>query len=640
MTGVDRNRIVAVGLGALNLAIIVYLAGGMAHAAVFVAFAVFLFVPAASLLWHVSSLRHDAAAGSLRLLHAFVAAIVLAVPYLLLRKAVGFGAVFDFAAALVLTFFAARGGVMRSFIAAVGESLRGAVLSMTAIAVCFATVWTGFSVQAGAETRFYGLFAIDFGVLAADVISLRMSPFLPLSFVSGGGRIVYHWLYFAFPATLADFGGADLPAINALLLTNLIVAGLLFFAVTSFVRAFVATPRAVLAAAITLFAPFTYYYYQAVAGRFDLRWLALPARNYLLLSPLNSMMTFGNNCCAIILAIVAAIGLRRWNEQGRRSDAIAAMVAAVAIIGYSITLVFPVALWLVVLFVIGDIRNRPVIAAIAAAAGVFGIVLLYALGVIGGASGGRHVAVAFDHFGFLRMLAFGMLPLWLAFVLGFERRLRSPAVLAGCCVAVPTFLHLAGSPTGHIDFSMKIGTLLAIACAPFVAVALERRGFARAVVLTAIVLGLVQSAAYVVRYPWYRLRGSGSRFRAIPADYGRALLWIRERTPRSASVIDPEGLRYRDALFTTMIGERAVWLPTPYTDAFLITSGGEDLDARRKLWDDFAAHPADARSSEALAERADYLILPRRPDPAGWRLETCTGAWCVWRSTLHGPERP
>jgi hypothetical protein len=574
-----------IGIAAVWLAIVVWLAGGVRNAAVFLLFFAFLFVPAVLLLSRVTG----------DVLLAVVATIVLFVPYFLLRKFIGLP--LDIIAALALWSAAAMPPLS---IAAAWPPH-----SIT-IPLSFAAVWTGYAVHAGSETRYYGLFAIDFGILASSVASLRASPLLPESFVAGGGRLVYHWLYFAFPATV------QIPAVNALELTNLIVACLLFYAVTRLTGSR-------LAAAIALFAPFSFYYLQVAAARLG---LSMPERNSLLLSPLNSMLAFGNNTFALVLVCVAMLYLERWNRGGAKRDAAIACAALVLVPGYSITLVFPLALWLLILFVIGDIRRRVTALLIAAAAGVAGFALLLALGVIGGASAGRHLGIAFDGGAYALMIVFGMLPLWVIAAMGVSRRTRIPAILALCCAVVPMLLYLPGSPTGMVDMSMKIASLTAIAAAPLIAAALERRR--NALIAAVAILGLLQSAAFLLQYPWYRLRGSSTRVRAIPADYERALLWIRDHTPRSASVVDPEGLHYRDALFTTMVGERRVWLPTPYTDTFLITSGGADLAARKRLW-------AQGAMAE-IAKQADYLVLPRRPDPPGWRLVTCCGSYCVWQS--------
>src|SRR5439155_152570 len=82
---------------------------------------------------------------------------------------------------------------------------------------------------------------------------------------------------------------------------------------------------------------------------------ALPTRNHLLLSPLNSMVTFGNNSAALVLAIVALVQLETWNRDGRLRDLIVGAIALAAIIGYSITLLFPLALALLVWTLLGRV---------------------------------------------------------------------------------------------------------------------------------------------------------------------------------------------------------------------------------------------------------------------------------------------
>ncbi len=305
-----RQRALAAAVIVLDLAVVVHLAGSLRAAAMFVAFAACIVVPVVFL--------------------ARSPIVILAVvPWFFLRKAIGMPLLVDVATAAALIACAFRWGAR--------PRVRMPAVTFVVVPLLFALVWLGWNVPVGNEIREYGLFGIDFGNLVAVVSTIRASPMLPLSYVAGTGPLSYHWLYFTSPAALADFGGGSMPNANALVLANLLMAMLLVQAVAS-----IASNK--VAAAIVLFAPFTTYFYQAIAARIALGPLALPTRNHLLLSPLNGMITFGNNSVAIVLAIVALVQLERWNHDGRLHDLVAGCVALAAIIGYSITLVFPLAL--------------------------------------------------------------------------------------------------------------------------------------------------------------------------------------------------------------------------------------------------------------------------------------------------------
>ena len=612
-----RRKVLIAAIALLDAAVVVHLAGSWAAAAMFAAFVALIVMPAITLV-------------------PAPLVIFAAVPWFFLRKAVGMPLVVDIVTAAVLIALALRPSPRRAgrrcreaadegrhpaaiaphpALRATLSPLRGArdlrprlpLLTFVVVPILFALVWLGWHVPVGNEVRFYGLFGIDFGNLVAVVSTLRASPMLPLSYVAGGGPLSYHWLYFTIPAALADFGGGSMPNANALILVNLLVAMLLVQAVAS-----IASEK--IAAAIVLFAPFTTYFYQAIAGRIALGPLAVPFRNHLLLSPLNSMVAFGNNTVALVLAIAALVSLERWNAEGKLRDLVAGCVALAAIAGFSITLVFPLTIAFFVWTLLGRVRRLWLALGVAVVAGAAALAIFGVLHVIGGDST-RHLAVAFDRGAFLKMVIFGMVPLWL---LARWRPLTIYHVVIGACVAVPTMLYLAGSPTGASDFSMKIASLMAVAFAPLIVV---RRALMVAVVAGA---GLIQSAAYVLQFPYYRLRHDTKNGVAVPRDYANAQAWIRDHTPRSAVVVDPHELRNRDEIFTLILAERRVWLPTAYAKTYLIHSLPQAAIAER-----------ETMPPEAMARQADVLLVPYAPPSAAWRPVFRQGAWVVFRSTLR-----
>src|SRR5205085_12027709 len=121
------------------------------------------------------------------------------------------------------------------------------------------------------------------------------------------------------------------------------------------------------------------------------------------------------------------------------------------------------------------------------------------------------------------------LPLVVLMILGFIRGreapiARSAAILAVSCAVVPMFLYIGGSPTGGVDFSMKVATLMAIAAAPLVAAAMTWMAARRwspvfFSVVVVIALGLIQTGGYVLQYAPYRIPRPGDRYRENPSRH-------------------------------------------------------------------------------------------------------------------------
>ena len=638
-----RKTTAGVAIVLLDIAILVHLGGGPIAALLFIAFAAFFLLPAVLLVARAPFLRTMPA--EMRVIWAAVVVVMLAVPWYFARKALDWAVIVDAASSLTLTLAAAKFASPRLLLDELRPALRRLVIpALVVLPLIFALAWLGFEVRAGDDVRYYGLFAVDLGNLASTVSALRASPILPLSFISGSGPLAYHWLYFVLPAMLSGFLGGSIPSANALILVNLLIAALFVYTLNTVAAWF--NPKLPArstrwATLLVLFAPFTVYFYQTAATRFPVGWFALPVRNHLLLSPVASMITFGNNTFAVVLALVTIVSVEQWNRDGRISDAVFGVVALAAMIGYSITLVFSVGGTLLVWTLLGRVRKPFLALTLAVVAGGAAAALFFAMGLLT-TGGSRHIAVAFDNGQFLKMVLFGMAPLWGVLILGSGRRFSPNIfhVLIAVSIAVPSLLLTSGSgETSATDFSMKTATLLAIAFAALLPASIEnlRTGavlrWRSAAALLLAVFGATQTGAFVLQFPWYRATRLATHAASVPSDYHDGLVWLRDHTPPGAIVVDPQGVRTREVLYALMIGERRVWLPTPYTDQVLIATlhAGE----RRAIWRAFAA--GDRGASRTIASEADYLIVRGNINSGDWHLVR-PGVWNVFESAIRNPR--
>ncbi len=640
-----RKTIVA-AVVLLDAVILVHLGGGILTALVFLLFLAGFLVPACALIVRLPHLR--TMPPDLRLTAAGVLVVMLAVPWFFVRKLLPFApAITDVVTCAILVGAAAKFAAVRATIEELGPALkRSRFVVLIVLPMLFAVTWLGYAVRAGKDVLFHGLFAIDFGNLVTAVATLRASALLPAAAVTDGGPVSYHWLYFTLPATLADFCGASIPAFNALILCNLLMALLLVHTLVTVTVIGTCHPQsrlgtAQLAMGVALFAPFTVYYYQAVAARFSLGWLAMPTRNHLLLSPVNSMIVFGNNTFALVLVLFTAMQVERWNRERRMADLILGTAALSMVIGYSVTLLLPLVAALIIWLVLGRIERPLVVLAWAVISGGAAVAMFFAIHVLS-SGGARHAAVAFDRGQFLRLVILGMLPLWGLLVMALVRAGRKSLtffhVLIVTSIAVPSFLYVAGSNTGQIDFSMKVGSLLAVAFAPLIAPTIERwligtlPRWQTILASVLVVLGAVQTFVYILQFPYYRITGSRSRSVAIPLDYYNALIWLRDNTPPRSIVVDPGGLTMAEELPTLWIAERRVWLPTPNTEPYLVPAIGSSVPRRAALWDTFLRDPANSAVASQIAGEADYLVVPRQVSSPFWTPVNRSGAWMIYRS--------
>jgi hypothetical protein len=632
------KKLILIAVILLDAAIVVHLAGGLIGAIVFVVFIGAFFLPACALAMRLPHLRSMPA--DLRFTAASVLVVILIVPWFFVRKLLPV-TITDLVCCAVLTAAAVKFGRLRAFLSDLGMAWQRSRFVVTIVLpVLFALVWLGYGAPVGQDVMFHGLFAVDFGNLVSIVSTVRASPLLPLAHLADSGPLNYHWFYFTLPAMLTDFCGVAMPAFNALILVNLLTAGLLVHTLMTIVAAL--DPQsdrrtAQVALAVALFAPFTIYYYQTVDAHFHLGWLAIPTRNHLLLSPLNSMIVFGNNTFALVLALFTATQVERWNRERRMTDLALGTAALSMVIGYSVTLLFPLVAALLLWLALRRIARPLLVLAWAVIMGGAAATMFVAIHVLS-SSETRHVAFAFDRGQFLRMIIFGMLPLWGLLALAPRKTLTFFHVLIVAAIAVPSFLYIAGSSTGQVDFSIKTGSLLAVAFAPLIAVTIARwlRGslgrWQSIAAACLIALGAIQSSAYVLQFPYYRFRPSQSRGVAIPGDYYQALVWIRDQTPRQAIVVDPGGLTVPAELPSTWIAERRAWLPTPYTESLLVPPPGSSVGKRAALWAAFMRDPRDSAAAGTIAGEADYLLLPRDVQSPFWTPVRRSGSWVIYRS--------
>ncbi len=620
--------------------VVVHLASSVLTAAVFFVFVSAFLLPACVLAMRLPHLR--AMPSDLRLTAASAVVVMLVVPWFFVRKVLPFApAIADVVLCVILTGAAAKFGALRATLEEIGPALRRSrFVVVIMLPLLFALAWLGYEVPDGKDMLFNGLFAIDFGNLVSDVATLRASPLLPLTAVTDGGSLNYHWLYFTLPATLTDFCGAAIPAFNALILVNLLMASLLVHTLCTVVSTL--HPQGdrrttQLAVAIALFAPFTVYYYQALAARVSLSWLAMPTRNHLMLSPVNSMIVFGNNTFALVLVLFTAMEVERWNRERRIIDVVLGTATLAMVIGYSVTLLFPLGAALLIWLALGRIARPLLVLTSAVVLGGTAVAMFFAIHVVGSGDS-RQAVFAFDRGQFLRIVFFGMVPLWGLVVLGGRRALTFFHVLIVGAVAVPSFLYVAGSVTGRVDFSMKTGSLLAVGFAPLIAVTIEKWFCGRpplwCTIAATLLLapGVIETSVYILQFPYYRVTGSRSRSLALSLDYYRALLWLRDHTPQRSIVADPAGLALHYELPAIWIAERRAWLATPNTPPSLVPADGSSLPRRAALWSAFMHNPANGIAAGSIARETDYLLVDREFRSPFWEPVTRSGSWIIYHS--------
>ncbi len=497
---------------------------------------------------------------------------------------------------------------------------------------------------------------IDFGNLLSIESVVRASHALPMSPVAQSGPLGYHWLYFAFPAWSSEFLGLPGHGANALILANL-VNGSLFYLVLSHAcaRVLKATGdgdparRAARLAGLALFAISTLYAYQAAVGVLHRSWFTLGTRNQLLLQLPHSMACFGNNTLALILCLLIIDTLGRWISSGNRGFLGFAAACASLLPGYSIMLVFPMGLAIVIWTLSGRAR-RPVLTL--SVFGVFAaaaLVIFRAIGLFSYGGGGGHVILSFDRGQFIQNVVLGFFPATFAvgiWVWTNRRREVLPSLfpflcLALACLAIPTVSMTKGSPTSPVDFSIKTASLYLVATTPFFAIAAAWLGARlrqhRVLGLAGIALvgaGLVNSGAYVLQHAFNRALHRDGVVQSISLDHYQALELVA-REPSAAIVIDQFSIPNTVTDPAVMLGGKRVLVGSKYDEiAFPPSAAAKENNALWLGWQ--SGGFTDEALGRQLAERADLLIAEPEIRSASWQAVGTFEHAAVYRSVPRG----
>jgi hypothetical protein len=643
---------------AATAGMLLYLGGGALAGAQLVVFVVGLLFPAAALLAETGALRN--LSSNVRVATSLSLAVLLITPAFYIRRALPFpGWLADLIFVIALCSAAKYRGAYTRFLHDIRTPLFRAAwpFLFVVLPALFVLTWMGFGVHEDGQVFYYGLFPIDFGNLTSIVAVINASPGLPHWPVAGTGILHYHWLFFVFPAWLSSLGDGHTPEAIALVLCNYVAASILFLTISVAadhvllaIDRPIAASTVVMAAGVVTLGSLVMYPYQALVGvavrLTHIQSLAIAVRNGLLLSIPNSLAVFGNNTMALAMALLVLVMLLEWNRRLEKGSLVLGAIFLAMIIGYSITLIFPMALTLGIWLLLARVR-RPLLAAI-----FFGVIGAAIAGTM--ALGlhmfgpGKDLAVAFDDGAYLRHVLFAFSPLWALALLSrpIWGKLSLFCALIVACVIVPSFLYIPNTVTGQIDFSMKIAALIAVAASPLACAGLARsrknwRSPAAAVTMALIVLGLVCTVAYAGQFAFLRLRHNHERTMALPADYVAALEFIRDNTPSQAIVIDPQSIPYALTIPTVFIGQRRVYLPTEYGEQVL---GGLTVSpevARRKR--DFEQWSkdgfVDGTLSALFASHADYCLLAGPGPAAGdWTLIRTFGGYSLWESKARSPH--
>jgi len=642
---------------AATAAMLLYLGQGGVAGARLAAFVFGVLFPGAALLSTISPIQR--LPQGVRAITAISLAMLCVTPAFYIRRDLpGPGWLADLLFIAALCFWAQHRRAYASFWHDIASPLfrASAPFLFLALPALFVLTWMGFQVQEGGQVFYYGLFPIDFGNLTSIVALINASHGLPHWPLSGSEVVNYHWLFFAFPAWLSSFGGGHTPDAISFVVCNYIAACILFLAIAvtadHVLRAVdpdqpVAASTIAMATGVVALASLVMYPYQMLVGLAvrltHIQSIAITARNGLLLSLPNSMTVFGNNSMALALALLALVMLLEWNRRLDKGHLFIGAAFLAMIVGYSITLVFPIALALGIWLLLGHIRKWPkaVVCLSVVGAAIIGI-MAFGLHLFGSNKG---LAVAFDNGAYLRHVLFALTPLWALAWMGraIWTKLSLFWTLIICCVIVPSFLYIPNTLTGHIDFSMKIASLIAVAAVPLACVGLARclqnwRAPVAIVALTLVALGLACTAAYAGQFAFMRLQHNHDRTMVLPSDYMSALQFIRDNTPVDAIVIDPQSVPYSLTMPTVFIAERRVFLSTKYAEQTLATAAifSDETATRNHDFDLWAkGYFQDKTLSARFASQADYCLLSEpglAASDENWARVQNFGDYSIWKS--------
>ena len=638
-------------------AALLYMGEGIIVPLRFLGFVLGVLLPAAALISGISGVRDLEAAG--RAAVGLALAMLTVTPLFFLRREVPVPTgIFDLVLVLSLCFTAARSG---SYMRLLGD-LRSPIFRalrpwmFVALPILFALTWMGFEVREGSQVVYYGLYPVDFANLTSTVGLINASRGLPHWPVAGSEVVNYHWLFFAFPAWLSSFGGGHSPHSDSLEICNFAAACLLL--ATLCVAAEAALNRAdarlapvtvALAGAVVAFASILMHPYVVLVGMAvrltHISALGIAGRNALLLSMANSMTVFGNNTFAATLALLTVCMLLQWNRTLRVSYLIVGALFLVSIVGYSVTLFFPMAMAVGTWLLLGRVRRWWMFVFYYGIIGAAGIAIFdFGLHLFGKSKG---LALAFDHGYYLRHLFFAFFPLWWLAWLGRSRtrELGLLWVVIAAAVLAPSFLYVPDTQTGQYDFSMKIATLIAAAAMPMVCAGLERcrENWRRPGALVALLLvgtGAICTAAYAGQFAVMRVRQEHDRAMSLPADYVAALKFIRDHTSPYSIIIDAEAMPIIQFVPTVSIGERRLYV-TKHIELTQTMNSilSAEISRRKEDYEKWSAGQfRDPDLSRQFAEHADVFVAKWVPFGTDWVPLQKIGVFTICRSTFGTPE--
>ena len=626
------------------------LAGSPRSALWFVAFILAIPLPAWWLLRDLS--RRAGIATDLAAIVAAIVVIFLMAPVYILRKQIGsWQGPFDLTlTALLWSLVFVRHG-WRDVLPAIREMVPppARLWVLLAFPLLAVLTWSGFAVRQDGVIKFFGVHFVDSGNLAAITNLVRVSPGLPLWSFGDARPLSYHWLFFVFPAWASEFGFSRIETWRSLALANLAAAGILYLSVALAAhRVLSATrvPRQWVAhtAGIAMLCGSTLYAYQSFGTKLGITWLGTGTRNHLLLQMPLSLAVFGNNTVALAIALVVVELLASWNETGEWPYLLVAAGLVPLIAGYSVTLLFAVALAIGVGAILGHWARPALLLGVFVLMGALGIGALSAANLFSHsqASGIRTV---FDGGQFARNILFGFLPSTGALIFALWRTRawgRDPLVLLSLsAILVPTFLVTTGTSTAAVDMSMKNASLFLAGSAPLLAAtmvwAVEGRRESRAVLAvvgTVLLAGALNSGAFALRNPLSRLGLLKGAHHGMGVDHYDALRFISQSTPPDSILIDGISVDFDVANPALMIGGRRVLVGAAHerTERMMTPTDRRHLAS----WESWRRGGfLDDRPGGELARNSDILLVDGEVVSQYWERVRSFGSVRVYRSNVR-----
>ena len=187
--------------------------------------------------------------------------------------------------------------------------------------------------------------------------------------------------------------------------------------------------------------------------------------------------------------------------------------------------------------------------------------------------------------------------------------------------------------------SMKNATLVLACGTPLVALMLARlpsgrnasHATFRLAAIALLLLGLLNTAGYLVATPLTRAGLPLQPVIALHADYIAALHHVRATTPRSAVVLDPAAAESADSNPAVIFAARRVILPSLYDLTWGFTN--DEVVRRGRAWAQWQQSGfTDESCASALAACADCLVVSATLASSHWRHDARFGGIHVYRS--------